>query len=275
MDKVKRNERVAAITRVLVAEPNKVINFSTFCERFGAAKSSISEDVGIIDAALRAGRLGTLQTVAGAAGGVRYRPEDDRAGAHAFLSEVSALLMDPDRLLPGGYLYLSDILGDPVLLRRMGDIIASAWYDAQADFVLTMETKGIPVAMMAANALGVPLVIARRQSKVYEGSAVNINYVSGRGSIETMSLSRRAVKPGQRALVVDDFIRGGGTARGLAALMAEFQVEVAGLSFVLAQDCPPRKPLADEKSLMVFTGDGEMEPLAVRPAPWLMETTGA
>ena len=54
-----------------------------------------------------------------------------------------------------------------------------------------METKGIPAALMAAQALGVPLVIARRSSKVYEGSAVNINYVSGSSAhIETMSLSR-------------------------------------------------------------------------------------
>ena len=71
-----------------------------------------------------------------------------------------------------------------------------------------METKGIPVALMTANALGVPLVIARRSSKVYEGSAVNINYVSGSsGHIETMSLSRRAVQEGQRALIIDDFIK--------------------------------------------------------------------
>ena len=73
-------------------------------------------------------------------------------------------------------------------------------------------------ALMAAQALNVPLIIARRTTKVYEGSAVNISYVSGNGSIETMSLSRRAVKEGSRALIVDDFLRGGGTAGGMVAL---------------------------------------------------------
>lgn len=269
MDKVKRNERIAVMTRILVDAPNQVISFSAFCERFGAAKSSISEDVTIIDETLRHSGLGTLQTIAGAAGGVRFRPCGAAAQDYAFLQGVSHSLCEPDRVLPGGYLYLSDILSDPVLMRRMGEIIACAWYEEKPDFVLTMETKGIPVAMMTANYLGIPLVIARRQSKVYEGSAVNINYVGGKGSIETMSLSRRAVKAGQRALVVDDFIRGGGTARGLVALMAEFSVEVVGLSFVLAQECPPRKSIDNEKSLMTFTGDGEAEALSVRPADWI------
>ena len=274
MDKIKRNERIAALTRILVSEPNRVMPFSQFCERFGAAKSSISEDVGIIDEALRQQRLGSLETVAGAAGGVRFRPTGNAQDNSAFMQQVADALCDPGRMLPGGYLYVSDILADPGIVRRMGDIIACAWYDAKPDFVLTMETKGIPVAVMAANALDVPMVIARRQSKVYEGSAVNISYVTNRGVIETMSLSRRAVKANQRCLVVDDLIRGGGTAKGLIALMDEFSVEVAGMSFVLAQDEPGRKLIGGEKSLMYFTGDGETQALKVYPAPWLQERRG-
>lgn len=269
MDKIKRNERVAAMTRILVSEPNRVMSFSQFCERFDAAKSSISEDVSIIDGALRSSGLGSLETVAGAAGGVRYRPAHSPRDAERFLRSVCQTLNEPQRVLPGGYLYLSDVLADPAIVRRMGEIIAGAWYHLPVDFVLTMETKGIPVALMTASALAVPLIIARRQSKVYEGSAVNINYPTGKGAIETMSLSRRAVKPGQKCLIVDDFTRGGGTARGLMALMAEFSVDVTGLSFVLAQDEPARRPFEQERSLMRFTGDGEHEPLVVRPAAWL------
>ena len=42
----------------------------------------------------------------------------------------------------------------------MGEILATEVVAGQPDFVLTMETKGIPVAFATANALGVPLVIA-------------------------------------------------------------------------------------------------------------------
>ena len=269
MDKVKRNERIAAITRILSARPNEVTGFSTFCEMFGAAKSSISEDMDIIDHALRQQGLGELETLAGAAGGVRFRPCGRQADALQFVSALARQLCEPSRLLAGGYIYLSDILGEPQTVRRMGEIIACAWYAHRPDCVLTMETKGIPVAMLTASALGIPLVIARRQSRVYEGSSVNISYPTQRGTIETMSLSRRAVKEGQRALVVDDFTRDGGTARGLGALMAEFSVSIVGMSFILAQDSPSRAVLPNEKSLMLFSGDGEQAPLAVRPAGWL------
>ena len=37
-------------------------------------------------------------------------------------------LLDPERLLPGGYLYLTDILGDPRIVNKVGRIIASAYY---------------------------------------------------------------------------------------------------------------------------------------------------
>ena len=153
----------------------------------------------------------------------------------------------------------------------MGEILAAEYYETSPDFVLTMETKGIPVALMTAHALGVPLVIARRSSKVYEGSAVNINYVSGSsGHIETMSLSRRAVQEGQRALIIDDFIKAGGTAKGMIDLMHEFNVTVVGLGFVMSTAQPAKKRVQGEKALMVMEISQEDNPVAkVQPAQWL------
>lgn len=213
MERIKRNERMAALTKLLTASPNRIFTLSYFCEMFGAAKSTLSEDIDLLRGVFDTFGLGKLDTVTGAAGGVRYRPVMKSLDARAFLGELCQELCTPSRLLPGGFLYLGDILSMPEIVRKMGVIIAGEFYDAAPDFVLTMETKGIPAALMAAQALGVPLVIARRSSKVYEGSAVNINYVSGSSAhIETMSLSRRAVREGQRALIVDDFLKAGGTA---------------------------------------------------------------
>jgi purine operon repressor len=136
-----------------------------------------------------------------------------------------------------------------------------------------METKGIPVALMTAEALGVPLVIARRMSNVFEGTAVNINYVTGSsGHIETMSLSRRAVQAGQRALIVDDFLKGGGTARGMIDLMGEFAVEVIGMAFVMETVAPANRRIHGERALMVMDMQpDEPETLQIQPAAWLSE----
>ena len=269
MERIKRNERLAALTKLLTASPNQLFTLSHFCELFGAAKSTLSEDIDILCDVYEHFGLGKLDTVTGAAGGVRYRPCIAREQASHFLQELCKELENPNRLLPGGFLYLSDILSMPDIVRQMGIIIAEQFYEAAPDFVLTMETKGIPVALMAAQSLGVPLVIARRSSKAYEGSAVNINYVSGSsGHIETMSLSRRAVKEGQRALIVDDFLKGGGTAKGMIDLMSEFNVEVVGTAFVMATAHHANRVIEGEKALMIMDKP-ENGKLSIRPADWL------
>lgn len=263
MERIRRNERMAALAQMLTAAPNQIFTLAHFCQLFGAAKSTLSEDVKAMREVFEAMGLGKLDTVAGASGGVRYRPYLAPQAAADFIRDLCRELSDPSRLLAGGFLYLSDILSAPRLVGPMGTLIAQRFYDNPPDFVLTMETKGIPVALMTAQALGVPLVTARRSSKVYEGSAVNINYVTGSSVIETMSLSRRAIQEGQRALIVDDFLKAGGTALGMKELMAEFGVQVLGTAFVMATDQPQEKRITGELSLMV-TGLGP-EAFWVRP----------
>lgn len=272
MDKVRRNERLSAMMKILTDSPNRLFTLNYFCNLFGTVKSTMSEDVDILRDTVRAYDLGAIETVTGAAGGVLYRPLTSRKKALHFLTDLSAKLSGSERVLPGGFLYYSDILAEPEIVRNMGEIIATEYQGCGADFVLTMETKGIPVAYATANALGIPLVIARHSSKVYEGSAVNINYVSGSGNIETMSLSRRAVREGTRALIVDDFLKGGGTAKGMVELMREFNVSVVGTAFVMATATPEKKRITGEKALMTLKiTDADIPEAIVSPSSWLGE----
>ena len=271
MDRIRRNERMTAMMKLLSGTPNRIFTLNSFCELFGSAKSTMSEDVDLLQQVTKAFDLGEIDTVTGAAGGVRYRPAVSRKKAQETIEELCGKLSGTERVLPGGFLYYSDILSTPEIVNKMGEIIATEYYGEEPDFVLTMETKGIPVAFATANALGVPLVIARHSSRVYEGSAVNINYVSGSGSIETMSLSRRAVKENQKALIVDDFLKGGGTAGGMVELMREFNVKVVGMAFVMSTAAPEKKRISGEKALMTLeVTDGEPAAAVVRPAEWLV-----
>ncbi len=268
MDKVKRGERLAVMSRVLTATPNKIYTLSYFCEMFSAAKSTVSEDTAILARTFRTFRMGTIETVTGAGGGVRYRMSGNVINARPFVTSLCTRLMDRDRILPGGYLYLSDMLSEPDTVRSIGELIAAEYYETPADFVLTMETKGIPVALETAAALHLPLVIARRSIKVYEGGTVNISYVSGGGQIEMMSLPKRAVHQGQNALIVDDFKRGGGTARGMCSLMAEFGIRVLGACFVLSVRGTQRV-LDNEKAVMVLDPITDGRTATVRPGAWI------
>lgn len=255
MEKIKRNERLGAMTRILMDTPNRIHTLNEFCEMFGAAKSTISEDIDLVSASFERFDLGRIETMAGAAGGVRYRAIPSPEKALQILENLSEKLSEPGRMLPGGFLYTSDVTADGNTAMLAGEILAAHYYEKQPNFVLTMETQGIPVAMMTARMLDVPLVIARRDSRAYEGSAVKINYIAGSNDrIETMALARRAVVPGQRALIIDDFAKGGGTLQGMVDLMGEFQTEVVGIGVMVATSVPEKKRVDDVHSLLTLEG---------------------
>jgi purine operon repressor len=111
---------------------------------------------------------------------------------------------------------------------------------------------------MTARALGLPLVVARRDLRVTEGSSVTVNYVSGStGHIQTMSLPRRALPQGAKVLVVDDFMKGGGTARGLKELLTEFSAQVLAMGILTATALPAEKLVEDYVALTVLQGVDE------------------
>ena len=138
-----------------------------------------------------------------------------------------------DRLLPGGYLFMADLLGNPRLMDRIGKVFASAFADKEIDVIMTVATKGIPIAHAIARHLNVPVVIVRRDSKVTEGSTVSVNYVSGSARrIQTMVLSKRSMQSGQKVLLTDDFMKAGGTMIGMKNFLKSLNVSLLVLQYL-------------------------------------------
>ena len=258
------------MTQMLMKSPNKSLALSTFCETFDTAKSTASEDLDIIRTAMKRFRFGTLETLPGAAGGVRFRPLIAHEDGLAAVTELCGRMSAPGRVLPGELLYIADLVGDPETLLRMGEIVAGEYYGDEPDFVLTMEMQGIPLAKMSPRALGVPVVIARRSVKAYEGAAVHITYPVG-SSFKTMSLPKRLVREGQKTIIVDDVLRTGGTLAGMRSLMDEFNVTVAGTAVLIATEQAQRDN-PGVRPLMVMEGVDEATGAAkLRPGDWLRE----
>ncbi len=266
-NRLRRGERMLYIAHLLRAEPYKVHSLNAFMQTLGVAKSTISEDIAALRSAFQRFGFGRIETLAGAAGGVRFVPERDPRRIRAVAEELSAKLSAPHRLLPGGFLYTTDLLSTPATVEQVGEAFATYFSDRRPDVVLTMEVKGIPVAFMTARAFNVPLVTIRRAGRVTEGPAVTVNYLSGSSRmVQQMSLPLRAVREGQRVLFIDDFLRGGGTVRGMYDLMREFRAEVVGVGVLIASR-EPRQKLVDEFfSLLVFEGVDERGSPIVRPS---------
>ena len=112
--------------------------------------------------------IGHIQTVTGAGGGVIFTPSISSHDAKEMVEDLRAKLSESDRILPGGYIYLSDLLSTPAILKNIGRIIAKSFMDQKIDAVMTVATKGVPLANAVANVLNVPFVIVRRDLKITE-----------------------------------------------------------------------------------------------------------
>ena len=189
----------------------------------------------------------------GAGGGVRYLPYIGEAEKEQVMKEILVKMQNPSRILPGGYVYTADIFYNPYYIEKFSRILWGFFSRANPDFIITAETKGIPLAMGVARLFDRPLVVARRESKVTEGSVVTINYISGSSKrIQTMSLAKRAVSEGQKTIIIDDFIAGGGTVRAIFEMMKEFSITVLGCGAAISTRQPERKRIENYKSLMVL-----------------------
>ena len=249
--KFKRSERLVYMTQHLVSNPNKLIPLTTYVDKFSQAKSSISEDIRIIKDVMDQEGLGILRTTAGANGGAMFIPKISLERAQVIIDDFKKELEESERLLPGGYLYMSAIMGNPKMMNDFGDLIATMYGDVEIDAVVTITTKGISLANAVARKLNVPVAVIRKDNKVTEGSTVSINYVSGSTrKIETMVLSKRTLKEGSKVLVVDDFLRAGGSITGVTNLMEEFNATVAGVSVLVEAKQVANRRFNDYTSLL-------------------------
>ncbi|MCD8501015.1 MAG: pur operon repressor [Bacillaceae bacterium] len=234
MKKIRRSSRLVDMTNYLLQNPHELITLTYFSERYSSAKSSISEDLAIIKEIFETEQIGFLSTVAGANGGVKYTPTTNMNYARTFVADLCKRLEDPNRLLPGGYLYMMDIIGNPRIINEIGRFFAAMFSEKKVDVVLTMATKGIPLAYAVATYLNVPVCIVRHEHRITEGSLVSINYVSGSTKrIQTMSLAKRSLAEGSNVLIIDDFMKAGGTIQGMISLIDEFRCTVAGVGVLV------------------------------------------
>ncbi len=260
MKKYKRNQRIGALMKIFAEKPNYVFSYNYFSEIFNAAKSTISEDVSIVKELVAELDYGRIETISGAAGGAVFIPIMGKDEKNKILTDLCHMFSNKNRILPGGFIYLTDIFNNPSIVTNIAKVISSEFSNKKIDCIITVETKGIPVAILTGQKLNVPVAVIRRNNKVTEGATVSINYVSGSSNnIQTMSLSRRSLKENSKVLIIDDFMKGGGTCKGMADMMREFNAEVVGTAVVIETKEPEKKLVDNYLSLLVINRINEKE----------------
>ena len=270
VEKLSRNNRVVAITKILIETPNKVIGLNRFSELLNAAKSTISEDIVIVREVLEKLEMGSIETISGAAGGIKFIPSIGKQAKEEFANELCEALLEDGRIVPGNFIYLTDIMYNPQIVSKAGVILASYFQNMNIDYIITVETKGIPLAYEVAKSLGIELVIIRKDNKITEGPTVTINYVSGTsGRIQQMALAKKCMKPSSKCVFIDDFLRGGGTAEGIRDLLKEFDSELVGTGVLVDNVGIENKRTTDYISIIDLEYNKEEEKLNVRPSSFI------
>ena len=259
---MKKTQRACIITHILTEHPNQDFSLGTFAEEFGCAKSSISDDIKLVREAIDASGLGYLETTSGAKGGVRYVPYMSKRAAAKALEDLKKAFEEPSRMLGSGFVYTSDIMFDSRIIRGAAQAFAKRFAAVDADMVVTVETKGIGVALFTAQLLNLPLAVIRRESKVSEGSSININYFSGSADrLQQMSISKRGIPHGSRVLIIDDFMRGGGSILGILSMLKEFDASCVGIGVVVVAGGRDNKKVSDYVPLLILDDTNKEKPV--------------
>ena len=144
-----RTERLVRLAAKFMLCPSKLVSLTDLAGKFGVSKTVISDDVEVISSAMTAEGFGQMQVDRGRSGGARFIPLCTSQYRNDILKGIADTLTDPERLLPGGLIYYSDLIFNPEIALSLGYAMASLFTDTEPDVVMTTEVKGIPIAMFA------------------------------------------------------------------------------------------------------------------------------
>ncbi len=135
-----------------------------------------------------------------------------------------------------GYFDNTDIVGDYNILQQAANHALANFAGKRVTKILTAATDGIPLATMVANALGVNLILAKRNKEVGVKAFLDVTYVLGKDSGVTVTLyiPKDAFKKRDSVLIVDDMIKSGETQEALAHLVKKSKAEISGVFSLIA-----------------------------------------
>ena len=120
---------------------------------------------------------------------------------------------------------------DTHLMFGVGRELARCFADTGVTKVITAEISGIAPALATAHALNVPVVYARKTRPVTMTGPVFVEVAPShtKGSDVFLMVSTEFLGPGDRVLVIDDFLASGATIAALARLVKHAGATLVGI----------------------------------------------
>lgn len=124
---------------------------------------------------------------------------------------------------------------DISLMDQMGEEFYKRFKDCGVNKVLTIEASGIGIACSVARCFGVPMVFAKKAKSinidgdVYAASVESFTHKN----VNQVIVSKKFLSPGDRVLIIDDFLANGCALQGLIAITESSGAEVVGIGIAV------------------------------------------
>lgn len=148
------------------------------------------------------------------------------------------------KILEEGQVYAGNILKvdcflnhqiDCGFLAEVGKEFHRLYKDEGVNKILTIEASGIAIGAMVAQEFGCPLVFAKKnKTKNISGDVYTAPVESfTHGTTYNIMVSKKFLNPGDKVLIVDDFLAIGNALKGLISLVEESGAELVGCGTVI------------------------------------------
>lgn len=148
------------------------------------------------------------------------------------------------KILEEGQVYAGNILKvdcflnhqiDCTFLAEVGKEFHRLYQNEGVNKILTIEASGIAIGAMVAQEFGCPLVFAKKnKTKNIAGDVYTAPVESfTHGTTYNIMVSKKFLNPGDKVLIVDDFLAIGNALNGLISLVKESGAELVGCGTVI------------------------------------------
>lgn len=142
------------------------------------------------------------------------------------------------RVLPGEVLKVGSFLNQQIdtrLIKEMGEEIARLFACNNVTKVLTIESSGIAIAYAAAEAMGLPVVFAKKHSTSNLSGNVLTSKVFSYTHQQTYDIfvSADFITSDDTVLIVDDFLAKGNALAGLIEIVGKAGAKLAGCAIAI------------------------------------------
>ena len=130
---------------------------------------------------------------------------------------------------------------DVTLFQEIGKEFKRRFADCEVNKILTIEASGIGIACVAAEYFHCPVIFAKKsQTKNIAGDVYTTKVQSfTHGKVYDVIVAKEFLGPGDKVLLIDDFLANGAALEGLARLVKDAGAELVGAGIVIEKAFQP------------------------------------